>query len=114
MSETGWTTCKAGFRHPPGSICDHMIAQVGPLAAPKRQRYRLPPNHRTVVVNEQGQITRSFPGEGFYSEEATAKRKAENKVKYLPGWKREQLEEQKKRQAKADAKLKAQLEAVEL
>jgi hypothetical protein len=100
MSETGWTTCKAGFRHPPGSICDHMIA--------------LPPNHRTVVVNEQGQITRSFPGEGFYSEEATAKRKAENKVKYLPGWKREQLEEQKKRQAKADAKLKAQLEAVEL
>ena len=86
----GRTQCRAGFWHVPGDVCDHVV----PLPS---VAVKLPPDHDTVRINGQGQITRTYKQDGFYSEEATAARKVENRLKYAPTWQRERIEDERKR-----------------
>lgn len=62
----------------------------------------IPRNHDTVVVNEQNQVVKTYKLGGFYSEEQMALRRAENRKKYQPAWRREQEEFEAKLAAKAE------------
>lgn len=108
---TDWITCKAGFKHRLGEVCTHIVVQTEPKV--RRVPYKLPPDHDTVVVNDQGQVTRSYKSSGFYSDEATAARRLENKTKYMPGWQREALADQRRREEKAAAKANGEFMGVE-
>lgn len=55
--------CKAGFRHQAGDTCGHIAALPG-VSAYRKNRFTLSPD--------------------YYSEEAMAKRREANKIKYAP------------------------------
>ena len=71
--------------------------------APRRPSYDLPHGHTVVVVDDHGQVVRSYRRtEGFYGSEETATRREENQRRYMPGWKRLMLEEGERRRRKAE------------
>jgi hypothetical protein len=57
----------------------------GPELPSGKSRFSIPREHDTVVMDEDNQVIRSYKLGGFYSEEAMAQRRAENKAKYAPG-----------------------------
>jgi len=95
-----WHTCKAGFRHAPGSACTHIVAIPGTLGHNTR---RAPLEHDVVVMNASNEVIRTYKFGGIYSDEEIVKRREENKIKYEPLWEKEQREREHKAAEKAKA-----------
>lgn len=93
--------CEAGYWHAEGEGCDHIVPQTPP---PNRHGFKVPRDHDTVVLDDHHRVIKSYKEGGFYSDEETAKRRAENKLKYMPAHKREAQQERDAAEAAARAK----------
>jgi hypothetical protein len=94
ISELNVTIAVKDIRHMGSTLKQNNALPSG------KPKFRLPREHDAVMLDADGKLMYSFKREGFYGYEETAKRKAENKIKYMPQWQKDQLEREKKVQEK--------------